>query len=67
MAGAFTQSPFARGAFVVRTLVVAIGSGVAIIIVSEAVWVGLIAAYSRHPVSFPWFVPVMLGLRVKEG
>jgi membrane protease YdiL (CAAX protease family) len=59
MAGAFTQSPFARGAFVVRTLVVAIGSGVAIIIVSEAVWVGLIAAYSRHPVSFPWFVPVM--------
>jgi membrane protease YdiL (CAAX protease family) len=59
MAGTLTRSPFARALSVTRALAVAIGSGIAIIIVSEAVWVGLIAAYSRHPVSFPWFVPAM--------
>jgi membrane protease YdiL (CAAX protease family) len=57
MACTLTRS--APVAFVARTLGVAIGSGIAIIIVSEAVWVGLIGAYSRHPVSFPWFVPAM--------
>ncbi|HLJ52271.1 MAG TPA: CPBP family intramembrane glutamic endopeptidase [Rhizomicrobium sp.] len=59
MASLLSQSPFARASAIARTLAVAIGSGVAIIIVSEAVWVGLIGAYSRHPVSFPWFVPAM--------
>jgi len=59
MASLLSQSPFARAPVIARTLAVAIGSGVAIIIVSEAVWVGLIGAYSRHPVSFPWFVPAM--------
>jgi membrane protease YdiL (CAAX protease family) len=54
-----SQSPFAHAATIARTLAVAIGSGVAIIVVCEAVWVGLIGAYSRHPVSFPWFVPAM--------
>jgi membrane protease YdiL (CAAX protease family) len=59
MTSLLSRSSFARAAFITRTLAVAIGSGVAIIIVSEAVWVGLIAAYSRYPVSFPWFVPAM--------
>ena len=59
MASLLSQSPFARASAIARTLAVAIGSGVAIIIVSEAVWIGLIGAYSRHPVSFPWFVPAM--------
>jgi membrane protease YdiL (CAAX protease family) len=59
MAGTLSQSPFMRATSAARTLGVAIGSGAVIIVVSEAVWVGLIGAYSRHPVSFPWFVPAM--------
>ncbi len=59
MTSLLSPSPFARASAIARTLAVAIGSGVAIIIVSEAVWIGLIGAYSRHPVSFPWFVPAM--------
>jgi len=59
MTSLLSLSPVARASAIARALVVAIGSGVAIIIVSEAVWVGLIGAYSRHPVSFPWFVPAM--------
>jgi membrane protease YdiL (CAAX protease family) len=42
-----------------RSLGIAIGSGVAIIIAGEGIWTGMIAAYSRHPTSFPWFVPAM--------
>ncbi len=42
-----------------RILAVAIGSGVAVILAGEAVWIGLIAAYTRHPTPFPWFVPAM--------
>jgi len=59
MTSLLSQSPFARVTTIARTLALAIGSGVAIIIVCETVWVGLIAAYSRYPVSFPWFVPAM--------
>jgi len=59
MTSLLSKSPITPMAFVARALAVAIGSGVAIIVVSEAVWTGLIAAYSRHPVTFPWFVPVM--------
>jgi membrane protease YdiL (CAAX protease family) len=59
MASLLSSSSFGRATTVARTLAVAIGSGVAIIIVAEAVWVGLIGLYSRHPVSFPWFVPAM--------
>jgi membrane protease YdiL (CAAX protease family) len=44
---------------VVRTLATAIGTGVAIIIAGEAAWIGMIAAYTRHPTAFPWFVPAM--------
>jgi membrane protease YdiL (CAAX protease family) len=44
---------------VVRTLAAAIGSGVAVIVAGEALWIGMVAAYTRHPVPFPWFVPVM--------
>jgi membrane protease YdiL (CAAX protease family) len=42
-----------------RSLAVAIASGVALIIVGEGIWSGLIAAYSRHPTAFPWYVPAM--------
>jgi len=44
---------------VVRTVATAIGAGVIVIIVGEAAWTGLIAAYSRHPTPFPWFVVAM--------
>lgn len=59
MTSLLSQSPVARASAIARALAIAIGSGVAIIIVGEAVWVGLIGAYSHHPVSFPWFVPAM--------
>ena len=42
-----------------RELAIAIGSGIALIVVGEGIWVSLIAAYSRHPTPFPWFVPAM--------
>ncbi|MGZ5936000.1 MAG: CPBP family intramembrane glutamic endopeptidase [Rhizomicrobium sp.] len=44
---------------VLRTLVVSIGSGVAIILAGEAVWIGMIAVYTKHPSPFPWIVPAM--------
>lgn len=44
---------------IARTLAAAIGSGVAILLAGEAVWIGLIAAYTRHPTPFPWIVPAM--------
>ncbi len=44
---------------VLRTLVVAIVSGVALIVLGEGIWVGMLAAYSHHPTAFPWFVPAM--------
>lgn len=44
---------------VIRTLGTAIGSGVAVLLVGEAVWLRLIAAYAQHPTPFPWFVPAM--------
>jgi membrane protease YdiL (CAAX protease family) len=42
-----------------RSLGIAIGSGVAIIIAGEGIWTGMIATYSKYPVPFPWFVPGM--------
>jgi membrane protease YdiL (CAAX protease family) len=42
-----------------RTTALAIGSGVAVIVAGEGIWVGMIAAYTRHPTPFPWFVPAM--------
>jgi membrane protease YdiL (CAAX protease family) len=59
MVSLLSSSTFGRVTAVARTLAIAIGSGVLIIIVSEAVWVGLIILYSRHPVIVPWFVPAM--------
>jgi membrane protease YdiL (CAAX protease family) len=44
---------------IIRTLATAIGAGVMVIVVGEAVWVSLIAAYTRHPTPFPWFVVAM--------
>jgi membrane protease YdiL (CAAX protease family) len=42
-----------------KTIAVAIGSGIAIIIAGEAAWMGMLTAYTRHPTPFPWFVPAM--------
>jgi len=42
-----------------RIVAIAIASGVAVMLAGEAVWIGMIAAYTRHPTSFPWFVPAM--------
>jgi membrane protease YdiL (CAAX protease family) len=42
-----------------KTIAVAIGSGIAIIVAGEAVWMGMIAAYTRHPTPIPWVVPAM--------
>jgi membrane protease YdiL (CAAX protease family) len=44
---------------VIRTVATAIGAGVTIIVVGEAVWMGLLANYTRHPTPFPWFVVAM--------
>jgi membrane protease YdiL (CAAX protease family) len=49
-----------------RTVGVAVGSGVAILLAGEAVWMSLIAAYTRHPMAFPWIVPAM-GLFLAAG
>ncbi len=60
MSLAFSQANLAApkpGAF--RTLAAAIGAGVALIVVGEGIWIGMIAAYARHPTPFPWFVPAM--------
>jgi membrane protease YdiL (CAAX protease family) len=42
-----------------RSLAIAVGSGVALIVIGEGIWTGMIAAYSRHPTPFPWYVPAM--------
>jgi membrane protease YdiL (CAAX protease family) len=42
-----------------RTVATAVGSGVAVILAGEAVWIGLLTAYTRRPTPFPWFVPAM--------
>jgi membrane protease YdiL (CAAX protease family) len=42
-----------------RSLAAALGSGIAVLIVGEAVWMSLLATYTRHPTAFPWFVPAM--------
>lgn len=42
-----------------RTIAIAIGAGVAVIIAGEAIWIGMLAVYTRHPTQFPWFVPAM--------
>ena len=52
---------------VVRTVATAIGAGVAVIIVGEAVWLSLIAAYSRHPTPFPWLVVAMAAFLAAAG
>ena len=44
------------------TVAIAIGSGVAILLAGEAAWIGMLAAYTRHPTPFPWFVPAMAGV-----
>lgn len=44
---------------VLRTLGISVGSGVTLIVLGEGIWVGMLAAYSRHPTPFPWFVPAM--------
>ena len=44
---------------VLRTLTIAVASGVAILVAGEAVWMGMIAVYTRHPTPFPWFIPAM--------
>lgn len=59
MSLALTQTAPGRSTGYWRPLALAIGAGVAIIIVGEAIWIGMIAAYSRHPTAFPWFVPAM--------
>ena len=41
------------------TVAVAIGSGVAVLLAGEAAWIGMLAAYTKHPTPFPWFVPAM--------
>jgi membrane protease YdiL (CAAX protease family) len=55
----FTGSQPVASTSKLRTLGIAIGSGVAIIIAGEAIWTGLIAAYSKYPTAFPWFIPAM--------
>jgi membrane protease YdiL (CAAX protease family) len=55
MSGSTSTTPPRR----LRSLAIAVGSGVVLIIVGEAIWGGLIAAYSRHPTPFPWYVPAM--------
>jgi membrane protease YdiL (CAAX protease family) len=45
-----------------RTIATAIGSGIAVILAGEAIWIGMLTAYTRHPTPFPWFVPVMAGV-----
>ncbi|HJW40477.1 MAG TPA: CPBP family intramembrane glutamic endopeptidase [Rhizomicrobium sp.] len=52
--------PVKRGAL--RTLGIAIGSGVALIVAGEGLWIGMLAAYSRQPTTFPWFVPAMAAI-----
>jgi membrane protease YdiL (CAAX protease family) len=42
-----------------RSLALAIGAGVALIIVGEGIWTGMLATYSSHPTPFPWYVPAM--------
>jgi membrane protease YdiL (CAAX protease family) len=44
---------------VLRTVATAIGAGVVLIIAGEGIWTGMIAAYTRHPTAFPWYVPAM--------
>ena len=44
---------------VLRTLTIAVASGVAILVAGEAVWMGMIAVYTRHPTPFPCFIPAM--------
>jgi membrane protease YdiL (CAAX protease family) len=52
---------------VVRTVATAIGAGVIVIIAGEAVWMSLLAAYTRHPTPFPWFVVAMAMFLVAAG
>ena len=52
---------------IVRTVATAIGAGVAVIIVGEAAWLSLIAAYSRHPTPFPWLVVAMAAFLAAAG
>jgi membrane protease YdiL (CAAX protease family) len=59
MSLAMTQSAPAVPPRRLRELAIAIGSGVVLIIVGEGIWGGMIAAYSRHPTPFPWYVPAM--------
>ena len=42
-----------------RNVAIAIGSGVAVLLAGEAAWIGMLAAYTKHPTPFPWFVPAM--------
>jgi membrane protease YdiL (CAAX protease family) len=59
MSLALAQTDIAPRSGALRTLGIAVGSGIAVIIAGEGIWTSLIALYSRHPMSFPWFVPAM--------
>ena len=68
MSIAFNPTDFApKRHGVVRTVATAIGAGVAVIVVGEAVWLSLIAAYTRHPTPFPWFVVAMAAFLAVAG
>lgn len=53
------SEPTGRKSGALRTIAIALGSGLALFFTGEAVWTGLIALYTRNPLSFPWFVPAM--------
>lgn len=63
---ALSQSTPVPKSGLLRTLALAVGSGIAILIAGDAAWMGMIAAYTRHPTPFPWFVPAM-GLFLAVG
>ena len=56
---ALSLTPTARKPGLLRLIAEFFVPGVAIIMVCEAVWIGMIAFYSKHPMPFPWFVPAM--------
>ncbi|MBL6854076.1 MAG: CPBP family intramembrane metalloprotease [Alphaproteobacteria bacterium] len=61
------SEPAPRQHGVVRTVASAIGAGVTVIVVGEAVWLSLIAAYAHSPTPFPWFVLAMATFLAAAG
>ena len=52
MSLALTESAPATHPGWFKTVALAIGYGVTLIVMGEGIWVGMIAAYTRHPTSF---------------